>query len=26
LSYIAGSDVRPVATNGLESGRFQWFL
>ena len=25
LSYIAGGDVRPVATNGLESGRFQGF-
>ena len=25
LSYIA-DDVRPVATNGLESGRFQGFL
>ena len=25
-SYIAGGDVRPVATNGLESGRFQGFL
>ena len=26
LSYIAGGDVRPVATNGLESSRFQGFL
>ena len=26
LSYIAGGDVRPVATNGLESGRLQGFL
>jgi len=26
LRYIAGGDVRPVATNGLESGRFQGFL
>ena len=26
LSYIAAGDVRPVATNGLESGRFQGFL
>jgi hypothetical protein len=26
LSYIAGGDVRPVATNRLESGRFQGFL
>jgi hypothetical protein len=24
--YIAGSDARPVATNGQESGRFQGFL
>jgi hypothetical protein len=26
LRYIAAGDVRPVATNGLESGRFQGFL
>ena len=26
LRYIAGGDVRPIATNGLESGRFQGFL
>ena len=26
LSCIAGGDVRPVATNRLESGRFQGFL
>ena len=26
LSYIAGGDEHPVATNGLESGRFQGFL
>ena len=24
--YIAAGDVRPVATNGVESGRFQGFL
>ena len=26
LRYIAAGDVRPVATNELESGRFQGFL
>jgi hypothetical protein len=26
LRYIAGGDARPVATNGLESGRLQGFL
>ena len=26
LRYIAGGDLRPVATNVLESGRFQGFL
>ena len=26
LRYIADGDVRSVATNGLESGRFQGFL
>ena len=26
LRDIAAGDVRPVATNGLESGRFQGFL
>jgi len=26
LRYIAGGDVRPVATNRLESGRFHGFL
>ena len=26
LRYIAAGDVRSVATNGLESGRFQGFL
>ena len=26
LRYLAGGDVRPVATNGVESGRFHGFL
>ena len=26
LRYFGGGDVRPVATNGLESGRFHGFL